>query len=234
MRHRLVLFDIDETMIKSDGTGRRAMVRALRQVFGIACDTTSVAMSGKTDWQICREILQEAGLISGDLEFGLNQVFQVYPPMLAEEIRRSAGYRLHRGVKELIAALLSTRSAYLGLVTGNIEPGARLKLAPFDLNRFFPVGAFGSDSADRMDLPPIARNRAAAHYRTDFSPEEVVVVGDSIADVRCAAGYGALSIAVASGKTPRADLAACRPHFLFESLQDTQAVLDAIFSTRTL
>jgi phosphoglycolate phosphatase-like HAD superfamily hydrolase len=84
-----------------------------------------------------------------------------------------------------------------------------------------------------MDLPPIARNRAAAHYKADFSPDEVIVIGDSVADVRCAAGYGALSIAVASGKTPRADLAACQPHFLVDSLQDTQAVLDAIFSTRT-
>ncbi|HEY9868111.1 MAG TPA: HAD hydrolase-like protein [Candidatus Obscuribacterales bacterium] len=234
MRRRLVLFDIDETMIKSDGAGRRAIMRALRQVFGITCDTTAVAMSGKTDPQICREILKEAGFSCRDLESRLKEVFQVYPPMLAEEIERSAGYRLHQGVRELIEALLSTDSAYLGLVTGNIEPGARLKLAPFDLNCCFPIGAFGCDSADRMDLPPIARKRASAHYKVDFSHDEVVVIGDSVADVRCAAGYGALSIAVASGKTPRTDLAACRPHFLFESLQDTQAVLEAIFSTRAV
>ena len=228
MRPRLVLFDIDETMIKSDGAGRRAITRALVCVFGITGDTNAVVMSGKTDPQICSELMSNSGISPDEVNSKLSSVFALYPPLLKEEIEQSPGYKLHAGVSELLEALSSETSAHLGLLTGNIEPGARLKLEPFALNGYFPIGAFGCDSADRMDLPKIARDRAATFYKTAFSNRQVVIIGDSINDVRCASGFGAISIAVNTGKTTYAELEQCRPEYLFDSLSDTGSVMAAI------
>jgi len=228
MSPRLVLFDIDETMIKSDGAGRRAITRALVSVFGITGDTDGVIMSGKTDPQICSEIMCNSGISADEINSKLPTVFALYPPLLKEEIERSPGYRLHDGIKELLKALSSQAAARLGLLTGNIEAGARLKLEPFALNDYFPIGAFGCDSADRMDLPKIARQRAANFYKTAFGNREVVIIGDSVNDVRCAAGFGAVSIAVNTGKTTYAELEQCRPDFLFDTLSDTSSVMAAI------
>ncbi len=228
MTRRLVLFDIDETMIKSDGAGRRAITRALASVFGITGDTTSMIMSGKTDPQICLEIMSCQGVLPAEIDGKLASVFAVYPPLLKEEIELSQGFKLHEGVRELLQALESEASACLGLLTGNIEAGARLKLNPFSLNGFFPIGAFGCDSADRMDLPKIAADRAAAFYQVGFAAGDVVIIGDSVNDVRCASGFGAICIAVNTGKTTRAELEESRPTYLFDTLSNTGEIMRAI------
>lgn len=224
----LVLFDIDETMIKSDGAGRRALNKALSKVAPVPIQSTSVTMSGKTDPQICREILLVSKVQEKDIDWLIGEAFKIYPQILEEEIQKAESYTLLKGVCELIDALSSIKNNFLGLLTGNIEPGARLKLAPFDLNQYFPVGAFGSDSANRMELPAIAAQRATSHYQRHFSNQQVVIIGDSILDVQCAKGFGAVSIAVNTGKTSKLDLISCQPDFLFPSLENTKAVLRAI------
>jgi phosphoglycolate phosphatase-like HAD superfamily hydrolase len=225
---KLVLFDIDETMIKSDGVGRRSITRALRELTGVAVDSSAIMLSGKTDPQICREILEANGLSANDLSGGLERVYEAYLPILEAEINRSDAFTLHCGVRELVNLLAEREDVSLALLTGNIEAGARLKLAPFDLNRYFPTGAFGCDSADRMDLPAIACRRSSDFFAVEFSPAETVVIGDSVNDVACAHGFGARCVAVATGKTPWSDLSLQEPEFLFESLADTKAVLQAI------
>ncbi len=227
---RLILFDIDGTILSTQGVGRRALARGVAEACKIDIKSDHLDLSGKTDPQICREMLTDsgyAGEITGDL---LQQVFDIYLPILKAEISLCKDFALLRGVHELVNSLNKTDDAYLALLTGNIEPGARIKLDPFNLNQFFVVGAYGSDSANRMELPAIASQRSAAHFAMQFQPHEVVVIGDSIRDITCAKGFGARSLAVSTGKTSAAELQSEDPDFLFSSLEDTALVIEAIFS----
>jgi phosphoglycolate phosphatase len=227
---RLVLFDIDETMISSDGAGRRAFARVLKREYGIAEEIGQINMSGKTDPQILKEIfefVQKGHLHTNEI---LESFYQHYLEVLKEEVAVSTTYIIHAGIPALLKQLELDTNAYLGLVTGNIEPGARLKLGRVSLNDYFPIGAYGSDSANRLDLPAIAVERAKEHYKQDFEKDEVVIVGDSINDILCAKHFGAKCIAVNTGKTLRADLEAHKPEYLFSDLSRTEEVTAAIYA----
>ncbi|MBX9687864.1 MAG: HAD family hydrolase [Candidatus Obscuribacterales bacterium] len=227
---RLVLFDIDETMIYSDGVGRRAMETALKQVFDERLDAGRHNMSGKTDPQICFELLSELGYSLDEIKSRLPLAFKVYLERLELEIENAGKYGLHQGVLELLRELEKRPEIHLGLLTGNIEEGARLKLEPFDLNSYFVFGAFGSDSADRMDLPLFAHKRAEEVFGKEFLREEIVIIGDAVNDVLCAQGYGVKSIITATGKTPRETLAGLKPDYLFDSLLNTAELIEAILA----
>jgi phosphoglycolate phosphatase-like HAD superfamily hydrolase len=150
--------------------------------------------------------------------------------LLETEIESSGRIRLHSGVVELLQELEKHPECDLGLLTGNIEEGARLKLKPFDLNSYFVFGAFGSDSANRNDLPLFAHKRANEVLGKEFTRDEIVIIGDAVNDVLCAQGYGVKCIITATGKTPKETLAELKPDYLFDSLCDTQTVLQAILS----
>ncbi|HEY9773990.1 MAG TPA: HAD family hydrolase [Planktothrix sp.] len=228
---RLVLFDIDETMISSDGAGRRAIARILNQNYGVPESAMHVPMSGKTDPQILREIFKACGK-EGTFESHTENIFELYLGVLEEEIDRSRYYIIHEGVVQVLDALVAEERAYLGLLTGNIERGAQMKLHRFDLLKYFPIGAFGSDSANRLDLPAVAQKRAKTFFKIDFAPHEVVIIGDAINDILCAKHHGAISIAVNTGRTTWEELEEQQPDYLFKSLKDTDQVLKAIFSEK--
>lgn len=230
MLKRLVLFDIDETMITSDGAGRRAISKVLKDRYDIDPATIKLSMSGKTDPQILTEIMTEAGFAREEIESAIPSMIEEYLEHLETEIRETKHYIVHDGVEEVLAALSTMENAFLGLLTGNVERGARMKLERFKLNHHFPLGAYGSDSASRLDLPHVAKLRADAHFKTTFEPREIVVIGDSIFDVLCAKHYGAVSLAVNSGRTTREELEAHSPDHLFPTLADTESVIKAIFN----
>lgn len=227
---RLILFDIDETMISSDGAGRRAIGRVLAERFNVPKEAANIPMSGKTDPQILTEILAVAGWSDSDIEKRMGELLDIYLSILEDEIAASRYYIIHPGVVELLNDLHARQDTYLGLLTGNVERGARMKLSRFELNHFFPMGAYGSDSANRMDLPAIAARRAHKHFNIEFVPAEIVIIGDAINDVLCAKGYGAKSIAVNTGRTSWEDLERHQPDYLFKNLGDTNIVVQAIFS----
>lgn len=224
---RLVLFDIDGTLVTDDGASRDAFAEALRDVFAYTGDLSRYDFSGRTDPQIAHMILSDAGVDAADIEVGLRPLWDHY----LAGLRRNATWgrvRVLPGIVPLLDALAGDRSVVLALLTGNIEPGARLKLAPPALNGFFPFGAFGSDSADRGKLPPIAVARAEEHAGIRFRAGDVVIIGDSIYDVRCGAPWDATTIAVASGRTSAELLRAENPRHLFESAEDLEGLLAAI------
>lgn len=227
---RLVLFDVDETIIASYGSGRRALSRVLYERFGVTEEYISpITMSGKTDPQILKEILVAFDMTEDDIHEAMDLIIDQYLEILEEELS-SCKYVVHEGVYELIDAINNDTSIYLGLLTGNVERGARIKLAPSGLNKHFAIGAYGSDSANRLDLPAIAKERADKHFKTHFKPEDLVIIGDAVNDVLCAKGFGAKCIAVNTGKTPWSDLEKQNPEFLFKSLANIEEILEAILA----
>lgn len=224
---RLVLFDIDGTLLTDRGAAREAFAVALESVYGYDGDLSRYDFSGRTDPQIARMVLRDHGLGDDAIDAHLPRLWEIYLERLDRNI---AGGRVDAlpGMRELVDALHAHDGVVLALLTGNIEPGARLKLGGANLNRYFPFGAFGSDSADRNELPPVAVRRASERCGQRFEGRDVVIIGDSIYDVRCGAPYDATTIAVASGKTPAETLRAENPRHFFESAEDLGAMLDAI------
>jgi phosphoglycolate phosphatase len=199
---RLILFDIDGTLLLTDGAGRRAIHQALLAELGTAGPIEKYRFDGKTDPQIVRELLRLAGHAAADDAARIAAVFRRYLELLEVELaRRDQVTRLLRGVSELLTALVqpeAERRALVGLLTGNLERGAALKLRSAGVapDRF-AVGAYGSDAAERPALPAIARRRAEALTGRDIPGGDVVIVGDTPEDVACARSIGARTIGVA-------------------------------------
>ena len=227
---RLVLFDIDGTLITDDGAAREAFADALAEVYGFRGDVRRYDFSGRTDPQIAAMILRDASWDDAEIESRLPSLWDHY---LAGLGRNAPGrVRALAGVGVLVDAIREDERLTLARLTGNIEPGARLKLGAIGMNAYFPFGAFGSDSPRREKLPPIAVQRAAAMTGIDFRGADVVIIGDSIYDVRCGVPHGATTIAIASGKTPAEKLRAENPDHFFESAEELAAILAAIAGCR--
>jgi phosphoglycolate phosphatase-like HAD superfamily hydrolase len=230
---RLVLFDIDGTLLWTDGAGRRAIHRALLEETGTAGPIDSYRFDGKTDPQIVRELLSLAGHPDAGEPERVTAVCRRYVGLLEGELARpEQRTRVMPGVPELLAALEpheAERRVLVGLLTGNVERGAALKLASAGLDPArFTVGAYGSDSHHRPDLPSVAARRAAARAGREFPGRDVVIIGDTPDDVACGRPIGARAVAVATGSYDETALRAAGAAHVFRDLRDTGAVLDAI------
>src|SRR6266496_3298444 len=235
LRMKLVLFDIDGTLLWTDGAGRRAIQRALVDEAGTAGPIESYRFDGKTDTQIVRDLLSLAGHAGAESATVIQAVCRRYVDHLRTELERpTQTTRLMVGIADLLVALEpheADRRALVGLLTGNVAPGAALKLRSAGLDPArFRVGAYGSDSARRAELPAVAAARAAALTGASFAGTDVIIVGDTPDDVACGRAIGARSVAVATGSYDVAALRATGAAYVFESLADTAAVLDAIFA----
>lgn len=223
---RLVLFDVDGTLISAGRAARESILAALSSILGWEGSTDGNDFSGKTDPQILRELVADA-VGAARFDATLSAVLDRYVDELRRRLRPEAVVP-KPGVSALLERLSRDRRVTLGLLTGNIERGARTKLEPPGFNRYFPFGAFGDDSADRYCLPAVAVARAREHTGREFSGESVVIVGDSVHDVLCGRSLGVRSIAVATGPTPAEKLAAERPDALFSDFNDVPRVAEAI------
>lgn len=224
---RLVLFDIDGTLIRDGGASRTAYLRALQHAYDFRGEVTGYDFSGKTDPEITYMVLGDAGYEHEEITRGFSRLWPKYLDELAARASRET-IQLLEGVEALLEELSDDREIVLALLTGNIEPGARVKLGPYDLNRFFPFGAFGSDDHRRDHLPPIAMQRASESLGCTIRGRDVVVIGDSIYDIRCGVPHNATTIAVSTGRTDADRLRAEDPHHLFESLHPTEELIRAI------
>ncbi len=229
---RLLLFDVDGTLVSARGAGRRAMGRALEAVFGVTGPIGAYDFRGKTDPQIVFDLMEAAGWPALRVRERLDLFYDRYIQDLRAEIAAGGGIALLPGVSELIGRLSDCSEAVLGLLTGNIEIGARLKLEPTGLLPHFRLGAYGSDDADRAKLPGIAARRAEALAGQSVSPAEVVVIGDTPLDIACARAYGARAVSVATGGHALQELAVHGPDVLFSDLGDASRVLTALLDAR--
>jgi len=227
---RLVLFDIDGTLLLTAGAGRRAIVAALLEDVDDSRAFEGIRFDGKTDPQIVAEMLEAAGQPeSGDSE-RVRRLCNRYLELLALELQRpTTRTTLMPGVERLLDRLDASPDVVLGLLTGNLAQGAALKLRSGGINPArFRVGAYGSDAAHRPLLPGIAARRAEPFFGRIPGGSEVVIIGDTPADIHCGQGISARAVGVATGSYSVSELEACRPHAVFGDLSDTDVVLEAI------
>jgi phosphoglycolate phosphatase-like HAD superfamily hydrolase len=224
---KLVLFDIDGTLVLTGRAGVRAMTRAMAEVFGLEGAFKDVSMAGRTDWYLLSIALAQSGRTLNQRE--LERFRAVYVRFLEEEVpERGEGRKgVMPGVRDLLDTLASRDDVLLGLLTGNFVEAARIKLEHFDLWRYFRCGAYGDDAEDRNALVPVALERARARDgQRAFT--RIVVIGDTPHDIACAAAAGATSLAVATGGFDVDALHKAGADVVLENLEDTQAVLEVI------
>lgn len=226
---KLVLFDIDCTLLWTNGAGREAMRRSLLEIFGTAGAIEKLRFGGKTDWQVITELVHEDALPGG---YSHEAIAARIPDFHAAMARNLAAiihkYEINicEGAPEAVDRLRERDDVQLGLVTGNMRESAfvKLRIAGFD-PAWFPIGAYGHESMHRSDLTPLALQRAIEHYGYPFTPQDTYVIGDTPNDVACARAIGAWAIAVNTGFEGRASLEASQPDHLLENLTELRGVL---------
>jgi phosphoglycolate phosphatase len=255
--YRLALFDIDCTLIDAHGAGGRAIMQAIRDVYGVAGELGDYSFHGRTDpgiirdladlWgatdpelvvgryegetqpQVVHDLAEQLGTPAEAIDARVEECIDHYVELLCDEVERGR-IELLPGIRELVTALAADERVTLGLVTGNVAAGARLKLEPTGIWPLFEVAACGSDSGFRPDLPAVAVARAEELTGRRFTGKEVAVIGDTPADVECGASLGVKAIAVATGRHGVDELAAYQPDYLFADFSDWRAALEAILA----
>ena len=225
---KLILWDIDGTLLHSDGAGERALVHALRDGFGLADDFAWLDYSGRTDRWIAGEILRHHGLpVTPE---NLQRYLDSYLHRLLAEMPRGQPHFLP-GILELLETIRGLPDLAQGLLTGNLVRGARIKLEHFSAWHFFECGAFADDSEQRNDLGPHALRRARERHLAEFAPANTFVVGDTPHDIACGKAIGARTIAVATGRHALAELRAHAPDVVFPDFSDPPAFLRFVRSS---
>ncbi len=228
---KLILFDIDGTLLSSDGAGRQSLERVLTDVFGSTGDP-DYRYDGKTDRQIIREQMRFAGFDDAAIDARLDDILATYLTHLGDLLERDRSMaRLYDGVLPLLDAVESSDNVIMGLLTGNVRDGAahKLRAVGIDFERF-RVNAFGSDHEHRHELPRIAQQRAQQTLGFDLPGDRVIIIGDTPADMQCGRAIGARAIGVATGRYSVDELSIHSPHAVFADLTDTERVLEVLLS----
>lgn len=224
---RLVLFDIDGTLLSCGSQVRGLFAAGLEEVFATPGPIGEFDFAGKTDPQIVFELMAAAGVPEPRVRREMPRVREAFRRRLAAGLRRE-GMRLMPAVDELLGRLAARGDLHLGLLTGNWEATGRIKLSRFGLNDFFAFGAFGDDAVDRRDLVPAALERAARATGKRFSAAETLIVGDTLHDVACGHAHGAATLAVATGGTPVETLAAAGADWVAPDLAHAAEMVPAL------
>jgi len=222
---KLLLWDIDGTILHTGKAGETALGRAMKKLYGINRGLQGLEIAGRTDKWIVEQLLGRDEKPNGPEEVG--QFLDVYVELLAEELpRRNGG--LHPGVLGILEEAHKKPELVQALLTGNIEKGARLKLTRYGVNHFFDFGAFADDSSIRNELGPHAKRRAEEKHGEEFSAERIFVIGDTPHDVACARAIGAKAIAVATGSFTKRQLKDCGADAVFTDLAHPKAFFDLL------
>ena len=222
---RLLLFDIDGTLIHSGGAGIHALICAFKERFGVDDDLQDIEVAGMTDSGIVLNILNKHRVpVTNE---NVSAFLDSYVHFLSLELPRREG-NLLPGVLELLEQLKSRPHVVLALLTGNVSRGARLKLEHYGVWHFFEFGAFADDHRDRNELGRFARARAKEKHGREFAASEIDVIGDTPRDIACGKALGARTVAVATGRWSRDELAKHEPDFLIDDLSDVERIIDTL------
>jgi phosphoglycolate phosphatase-like HAD superfamily hydrolase len=220
---KLVLFDIDGTLVLTGGAGVRAMTRACDEIVGSSDALNGIPVAGRTDWIILHDALRVMGKELDDELF--RRLRTRYVEYLRDEIKEPGrGVKaIMPGIRALLDELQQRDEIFLGLLTGNFEAGARIKLEYFDLWRYFRCGAFGDDAPERDALVPFAVARARECGVPELPAPDIFVVGDTPHDISCARAAGATPVGVATGNFTTEQLRQSGAAIVFRDLSDTAA-----------
>lgn len=223
MKYRIVLFDIDGTIIWSGYAGGRALEKTFRELYGIENCLRGINPDGMTDPQIVKEIFKK-NVKKEPEEKEIKIVFEKYLEHLKDTIWNK-DYRVMEGVKELLEELKEKKNFLIGIATGNIYEGAELKLLPSGLWKYFRFGAFASDSEKREEILIIAKKRAENILKDKDEIEKTFVIGDTPLDIIAAKKAGFISVAVATGNFSPSDLMVYSPDILLENFKNYKKIL---------
>jgi len=222
LKTKLILFDIDGTLLTSGGAGEQALRLALKDRFGHDDDLKTVELAGRTDSGIARRILEKHGTPATPENISL--FLDGYLGHLAVELKKHKGF-LMPGILKLLEALKKRPHLVIALLTGNLSRGAEIKLTHYGIWQFFEFGAYADDHHDRNELGRFARARALEKHGVEFPPENIYVIGDTQHDIDCGRVFGAKTVAIATGNFSREQLAAHHPDYLFDDLSDIDGVM---------
>jgi len=225
---RLALFDIDGTLLREGIAPKLAFARALRETFDTTGPISGFRFAGMTDPQCVAEIMRMAGIADDVIQERRDQCLERYVTHLRVEMRNHDGAKLFPGVKEVLGRLQGRDDVLVGLLTGNVQPGAMLKLDRFKLGEYFRFGAFGDDHEDRCELARIALEKAGRLTGRPVRGDDTTVIGDTPRDVACARAIGARAVIVATGLVSRDELVQAAPDIILESFADVEGTLQAI------
>ncbi len=228
---KLFLFDIDGTLLNPKRVGSKAVRRTLENVVGRGDALEGVRLSGMCDWGIWREVLSSEGYSHDEVDAQLPELLRAYVAELAHILAspEHPDPEPLPGVLPLLEALHARDDVLLGLLTGNVEAAAWLKLGKVGLDHFFRFGAFGHEAAERAALPPLALARAVSFVDGHrFRGKEVLIIGDTIHDIQCGAALGVCAVGVATGTDEATALRAAGADHVFDSFAEHEAVLAAL------
>lgn len=227
-RQILLIFDIDGTLTDSGGLTRVALEMAAKEIYGVERSTTGISAWGQTDLNIFKLMVDNNHLPVEDVEAAFPPFAARYIEYLTEIITKSDKPRLHSGIKDLLNRLVREPDIKLAVGTGNIEATARIKLERHHVSEFFPVGGFGSDSADRASLLQIALDRSREHYGQSFPVGSFWVIGDTPNDIISGRKIGAETMAVCTGFYTELELTEHQPTALFTDLSNADQFLEVV------
>ncbi|MGI8891264.1 MAG: HAD hydrolase-like protein [Chthoniobacterales bacterium] len=219
---RLLLFDIDGTLVDTGGAGIQSLKKVLQEQFSIADELDDIEVAGKTDSGIVHQILRKQNIPVTPEK--TSAFLDLYVEYLADELPHRSG-RILPGIKELLSRLQARPQNVLGLLTGNVERGAKLKLAHYGIWDFFEFGAFADDHHDRNKLGPFAQKRARERYSLDFAGADIDVIGDTPHDIACGKAIGARTIAVTTGNFSREELVKHQPDQIMDDFREVEMVM---------
>jgi phosphoglycolate phosphatase len=231
MKRKLLLFDVDGTLILTGGLAAGLMAEAVSRVIGSPIQWNITDFVGNTDRSIIQTLLRRNGAIEPMLADMTENVLEMYLQNLKIKLKDNSVVQILPGVKPLLRALKKDDRFALALLTGNVEAGARIKLAKNKIIDYFPVGAFGNDALKREYLPPFAIQRAEKHFNCFFDKKDIWIIGDSANDIKCAQANHLRSFAVATGHTKMAELESYHPTALIADLKDQKKFLDVILAS---
>jgi len=222
LKTKLVLFDIDGTLITSGGAGERSLRLAVKDHLGHDDDLKGIEIAGRTDTGIARRIFDRYGVAA--TPESVAAFFDRYLHHLPVELTRGKGFLLP-GITGLLNALKARPHVAVALLTGNLSRGAEIKLAHYGIWEFFEFGAYADDSPDRNQLGKYARARALEKHGVEFLPRDIFVIGDTPHDIDCGRAFGAKTVAIATGNFNREQLASHNPDYLFNNLSNVNEVI---------
>lgn len=230
MSHTVLLFDIDGTLLHAGGAGRRAFQRAFHEVVGAAEACAGFSFAGMTDRAIARRGLTASGLADRpDCEVLVGKLVDAYLAALHDELAVTQHYRVIPGAREAVISARGRDGVAVGIGTGNIKGGADAKLTKGGLQGLFDFGGYGCDAEDRAELLRVGAMRGAARLGHPMAACRVIVVGDTVLDVKAALAIGARCLAVATGGSERDELRRAGAHWVFDDLRQegvTRALVD--------